>query len=153
VFTPVGTAGAADYYDITGVQVEPTSAPSDHEFRDFGEELRRCQRYYYRIQANATNLNVHMALGVTYGTTRSLVTVALPVTMRTAPSLASWSGLRVYDGQASTAASLVVIDVNYNSSFAAALDITQSALGGSFRPALLQANGVATGHVGISAEL
>jgi hypothetical protein len=46
VFTPVGTAGAADYFDITGVQVEPASAPSDHEFRDFGEELRRCQRYY-----------------------------------------------------------------------------------------------------------
>ena len=48
VFTPVGTAGAADYYDITGVQLETGTAPSDFEQRDVGDELRRCQRYYER---------------------------------------------------------------------------------------------------------
>lgn len=52
VFTPVGTAGAADYFDITGVMVEPASAPSDFEFRDAGEELRRCQRYFERYDSN-----------------------------------------------------------------------------------------------------
>ncbi len=45
-FTPVGTAGAADYYDITGVQLEAASAPSDFEFEDFGTTLRKCQRYF-----------------------------------------------------------------------------------------------------------
>lgn len=45
-FTPVGTAGAADYYDITGVQLEAASAPSDFEFEPLGAVLLKCQRYY-----------------------------------------------------------------------------------------------------------
>ena len=53
-FTPVGTAGAADYYDITGVQLEVGTASSDFEFRDWAEELRRCLRYFERYKASET---------------------------------------------------------------------------------------------------
>jgi len=44
--TPVGTAGANDYADVTGIQVESGTAPSDFEFIPFGIELATCQRYY-----------------------------------------------------------------------------------------------------------
>jgi hypothetical protein len=62
-FTPVGTAGAADYYDITGVQLETGTAPSDFEQREFGDELRRCQRYFERYESgyppqNPCNIDV-----------------------------------------------------------------------------------------------
>lgn len=35
-----------DFIEITGVQLEVGTAPSEFEFREFGDELRRCQRYY-----------------------------------------------------------------------------------------------------------
>ena len=45
-FTPVGTAGAADYVDITGVQLEQNYQPTPFEQRPYGVELALCQRYY-----------------------------------------------------------------------------------------------------------
>ena len=45
-FTPVGTASTGDYFQITGVQLEVGSAATGFEFKDYGTELRECQRYY-----------------------------------------------------------------------------------------------------------
>jgi len=91
VFTPVGTAGAADYFDITGVQVEPASAPSDFEFRDFGEELRRCQRYYYRLGPYGST-GLSFGVGFMRDTSLSRVETRFPVTMRTIPVGVETSG-------------------------------------------------------------
>jgi hypothetical protein len=46
MFTPVGTAGANDYLEITGVQLEVGGIPTPFERRTYGEELRLAQRYY-----------------------------------------------------------------------------------------------------------
>ena len=48
-WTPSGTAGAADYYEITGVQVEQNYQPTPFEQRPIGVELELCFRYYQRI--------------------------------------------------------------------------------------------------------
>jgi len=45
-YTPTGTAGAADYVDITGVQLEKGTTATPFEFRPIGTELALCQRYY-----------------------------------------------------------------------------------------------------------
>jgi hypothetical protein len=45
-YTPVGTAGANDYFEITGVQLEVGSSASAFEQRPVGVELALCQRYY-----------------------------------------------------------------------------------------------------------
>jgi hypothetical protein len=96
VFTPTGSATTAnDYYDITGVQLEIGSAPSEFEFRDFGEELRRCQRYYYRIT------NSYMGFGMAASTTVSDANIQMPVTLRVAPSSieqAAITDMRLTDG-------------------------------------------------------
>ena len=81
-FTPVGTAGAADYYDVTGVQLESGSAPSDFEFEPFETTLRKCQRYYFMVKDGTSNSPVLYRFN--YGTYDNVYhcTITLPVTPR-----------------------------------------------------------------------
>jgi len=48
-YTPTGTAGAADYFDITGVQLELGSVATPFEVRPYPVELQLCQRYYRKF--------------------------------------------------------------------------------------------------------
>ena len=82
-FTPVGTAGAADYYDVTGVQLEAASAPSDFEFEPVESVLRKCQRYYYD---SIGQIRVYNTQAYTYW----LGPLIHPVEMRAVPIVSSW---------------------------------------------------------------
>jgi hypothetical protein len=97
-FTPVGTAGAADYYDVTGVQLEAASAPSEFEFEPFETTLRKCQRYFQRYVDPPL-------IGVVDGTTRpTRMSMVLPVVMRADPTAAFAGTLNFFDGQAASGA-------------------------------------------------
>lgn len=52
-YNPVGIAGANDYFELAGVQVEPGRGATQFEHRM--NELALCQRYYYQISPGATN--------------------------------------------------------------------------------------------------
>jgi hypothetical protein len=52
--TPVGTASAADYVDITGVQLEAGPVATPFEFEPFETTLRKCQRYYEKSYSVGT---------------------------------------------------------------------------------------------------
>jgi len=41
-----GTAGAADYLDVTGIQLEKGVTATSFDYRPYGAELVLCQRYY-----------------------------------------------------------------------------------------------------------
>jgi hypothetical protein len=58
IYTPVGTAGAADYFEVQEVQVVPISDSNvdvgDYPWRSFEEELAACLPYYEKSFAYAT---------------------------------------------------------------------------------------------------
>ena len=96
-YTPTGTAGANDYFEVTGVQIDIGSVALP--FRTNGgtlqEELAACQRYYYRTSTpNAGNGYVSPA-GVAATTGRFDTSLNAPVTMRAVPSSIDYSALQV----------------------------------------------------------
>ena len=91
--TPVGTAGAADYYEITGVQIDLNSVALPFQTASGGSiqgELAMCQRYYYRT--NAIGINTPFGLGQSYSTTTATAFIPYPVAMRTNPTALEQTG-------------------------------------------------------------
>lgn len=93
IFTPTGTAGTNDYFEVTGVQLDigtytATTAPT---FRRSGGtlqgELAACQRYYQRIEANATNNLAALGGTFAFSTTQAITYLPLKVNMRVVPTL------------------------------------------------------------------
>ena len=87
-FTPVGTAGANDYFDITGVQLEVGSVATTFKRAGGGSiqgELAACQRYYVRYLGTSNNF-AFFGSGTNKDTTNAYITVSLPVEMRVKPT-------------------------------------------------------------------
>ena len=94
-FTPVGTAGVNDYYEITGVQIDIGSVALP--FRTYAGtiqgELAACQRYYQLI-ASGTNKNICNVAA--YNATSVYGTYFLKVSMRTTPTISVVTGTDFY---------------------------------------------------------
>ena len=88
VFLPTGTAGANDYFEITGVQFEEGSVATPFEFEDISTTLAKCQRYYLlRISA----IQAPSTTGVSTHTTNIATNAVFPVTMRSRPTVVLYS--------------------------------------------------------------
>jgi len=74
----------ANEWYLTGVQLEVGEQATSFEHRSFGDELARCQRYYYRLESSGDFTN--FAVLRTYSTTKGTGTIYAPVSMRSAPT-------------------------------------------------------------------
>ena len=73
--------------DITGVQLEVGSVATPFEHRSYGDELARCQRYYWNVVFGDTETNSTIAQGTNWNGSVGFFTIYPPVSMRTSPSL------------------------------------------------------------------
>jgi hypothetical protein len=83
-FNPVGTAGAADFYEITGVQVDIGGVALPFQTASGGSiqgELAMCQRYYQKYSGDGSAF----CSGTYFSTTNFYGVFAYP-TMRVAPT-------------------------------------------------------------------
>jgi hypothetical protein len=156
--TPTGTAGAADNFDITGLQVElgATATPFARNGGSIQGELSACQRYYYRRSANATNTYAVLSdWGVGLGSANAAVPVFSPVTMRVSPTAVDYGGnLRLHDGtNASSGAVTFTITTIYNNPNNTYLNCSTGSGVTQYRPTQVQASNDATAYLGLSAEL
>ena len=84
------TNGATWY--MTGAQLELGSVATPFEHRSYGDELARCQRYYYKIQAKASAQSGFFGSSFNRNTTTCLGVTFFPVELRTSPTALEQSG-------------------------------------------------------------
>jgi len=84
---PTGTAGANDYCEVTGFQLEAASSASAYSPNGatYQAELAACQRYFQKIGGES---NMAMATGGATAAGAGNLFVRFPVVLRTAPSFA-----------------------------------------------------------------
>ena len=104
----VGTSGATFY--ITGVQLEVGSSATGYEYRQYGQELALCQRYFETYQAGYLT-------GSNYSTSSSQgFQMYFKVTKRATPTMAIVSGTAtVSNAVAGNAGGTVAINTQPNS--------------------------------------
>ena len=153
--TPTGTAGAADNFDITGLQVElgAVATPFQTATGTIQGELAACQRYYWRWNAN-TNFAT-CGIGAASSTTTGVITVMHPVPMRTVVSAIDGSAnntFRLQDqvtGLTQTAAS---IEISQQDLYKTDINVTVSGAT-QYRFYRYGANNSTSAYLGFSAEL
>ena len=80
-------------WEITGVQLEVGDVATDFEHRSYGDELARCQRYYYLLASGNTQF---MAMGDFWTADQTDSGIQFPVEMRAAPTLDHTNGANYY---------------------------------------------------------
>jgi hypothetical protein len=154
-YDPVGTAGAADFFEMTGVQIDVgnVALPFRTNGATFQGELAACQRYYWRSTANATNANVPFSMIATTSSTNARTTVTFPVYMRVAPTSVDYSALAVYDGGGALSVTNLAFANGAATNGINASDLSLTFAGSAqFRPGFLYTSS-SSGYLGFSAEL
>ena len=79
-------ANTSNTFYLTGVQLELGSVATPFEMRSYGEELARCQRYYYKIDTYRNNGYGSLLMMTSHNQTQLRGHLELPQVMRTLPT-------------------------------------------------------------------
>jgi hypothetical protein len=154
-YAPSGTAGANDYYEISGIQLQAGSVATSFQTATgtIQGELAACQRYYWRQTADATATFAHLGYARGDSATLAIGDVPLPVTMRVTPTSIDYSNVGVTDGAAVYAASSLALTGNQNNAKFAAFSLQFASGVTQFRYYYIVSNNNSAGYLGFSAEL
>lgn len=153
-YTPTGTAGAADYFEVTGVQLEigQTPTPFTTASGSIGGELALCQRYYYLQSSYAVSGGTAFVTnGYFYSSTQWEGGVNFPVSMRTVPTLVATTGTNYYNTRESSPAQLSAVSFTRGALNQGLLYGTVSGKTAGFAASLEIVN--ASGSIAFSSEL
>jgi hypothetical protein len=146
---PTGTAGAADYFDVTGVMLEVGSQASPYTpaGSTYQAELAMCQRYFQKTYsqptAPAATTSIGSINGTNSGTTLIIGLGRLPVVMRTEPTITLYSSATGATGKVRSGGADVT---------ASAADVGDNGIG-YLSATGLTAGGNSTIHYAANAEL
>ena len=111
---------------ITGVQLEAGSVATPFEHRQYGQELALCQRYC--MAYGGSNLYENIAYGIATSTTNVNTLTAVPVQMRTTPSLTVSGSCQLSDGATGFVIYVLSIAANLGGTQQVALNATSTGL-------------------------
>jgi hypothetical protein len=151
--SPTGTAGANDYFEITGVQLEASSVASAYapNGATYQAELAACQRYYWRSGSSAGSQTAIGLSGITNSTTNLLSYIRVPSTMRVTPTSVDFSSVGVQSTSTGLTAISAITIATESTPDATALNCTTTGLTNN-QFALVRGT-TGTGYIGLSAEL
>jgi hypothetical protein len=151
--TPVGTAGANDWFEVTGVQLEVGNQASPYApaTPTYATELAACQRYYWRSVGGAA-YSVFGGNCSAWSSTDLLGGFNLPVTMRTNPTSVEFSTLIASDGVNNNSVGTLTFSAAYSSPNVGGFSATSTSLT-AFRFYRIQANNSTSAYIAYSAEL
>jgi hypothetical protein len=106
-------------FSLTGVQLEvgeyTSSTLPPFQFESFGDNLARCQRYYYRINPDA-DAQASIGEASYYSSSAAFVCLEFPIAMRDSPSLEQTTGTDYFNLNRNSANDSFVTFNNLNAS-------------------------------------
>jgi hypothetical protein len=146
-------SSTSNTFFVTGAQLTVGSVATPFEFKSFADDLRECQRYYWRYYSGASGSYFTSYSLNAYSTTNVNGAVPMPVTMRSTPTSFDVSSVQFDDGPTSYALTTITYDgVAYATPSSATITINRAA-GGLTTARSYAVRGVAPSFFGFGCEL
>jgi hypothetical protein len=137
-------------FDIAEVQLEIASTATPYERKPYGVELALCQRYC--VAYGGTSNNEHVGYGFAISTGTVEISLALPVQMRTLPSMGVSGSFQISDASVASVIFVLSLVNGQTGNQQVTLRATSSGLT-QFRPYRVEVAGSLTPRLLLTAEL